>query len=262
MLIAHSQHCGRPLRDQQDAMLIAGRIIQARDQKPVREECRSPQLFAVADGVSVSPSPNLASRCVLAALRDAWVTRGSGMLVPAMIRDAHLRLCARYAKGRTLGTATTIVAAECSNDSLVVAGVGDSRAYLIDSDGNWRHLGRDDTFLNELIDSGELSASDTEAFRGAGIAQALMHCLIADFEETEFPVHYVKSAWAAGDRLLLCTDGVHEVLGEDCLRRTFDPSLDPERQIHVWRRAVLKAGAPDNFSMILIAHAPSSCEPA
>lgn len=48
------------------------------------------------------------------------------------------------------------------------------------------------------------------------------------------------------------TDGVHDTLGEAHLQSLFQPGLEPADQVRVWREAVLAAGAPDNFSLILL----------
>ena len=88
----------------------------------------------------------------------------------------------------------------------------------------------------------------------ARIYDALDACLIADDEETEFPVHWQVSDFEVGDTLLLCSDGVHQTIGQQMLEQLFDPHLSTYTQVDIFRTAVLNAGAPDNFSLILARH--------
>ena len=67
----------------------------------------------------------------------------------------------------------------------------------------------------------------------------------------DFDVHRAEAPFLPGDRLLLCSDGVHDTLGDPRLMKLADPGLTLRQQVDVWRKAVLLAGAPDNFSMLL-----------
>ena len=78
--------------------------------------------------------------------------------------------------------------------------------------------------------------------------------VIADDEETEFSVHRQVVPFEIGDTLLLCSDGVHQTLGQKVLEQLFDPRHSTQIQVDIFRTAVLKAGAPDNFSLILVKH--------
>jgi serine/threonine protein phosphatase PrpC len=48
----------------------------------------------------------------------------------------------------------------------------------------------------------------------------------------------------------LCSDGLHDTLGDDRLRNLYNASASPLEQVKIWRKAVMAAGAPDNFSII------------
>ena len=56
----------------------------------------------------------------------------------------------------------------------------------------------------------------------------------------------------AGDSLLICTDGVRDTLPPEQLQFLFNPVLSPQAQTQVLRDAVLKAGAPDNLSLVVV----------
>lgn len=246
MNIAFTQHCGKN-PGQQDALWNGGQIFQQRDlpcDQFIAEDDRI--VVAVADGVSSSPFPQRASRHVLESLAGE-IAAGSAFDV-RLVRRAHGRLCDALAKGRTFGASTTLAAAEVRNDRCTVLSVGDSRAYHMAADGVWQQLSRDHTVLNTMIDSGEAE----EGKEYASFYGMLDACLVADDEETEFPVHRAESAFLPGDALLLCTDGVHDTLGGSLLKQLRDVRLAPRDQVAAWRKAVLAAGAPDNFSMVLV----------
>lgn len=75
--------------------------------------------------------------------------------------------------------------------------------------------------------------------------------MIADDEEVDFPVHRNVSPFLPGDSLLLCSDGVHDCLGDSVLKHLFTPGRPPIEQVAIWRQAILDAGAPDNLSLIM-----------
>ena len=62
-----------------------------------------------------------------------------------------------------------------------------------------------------------------------------------------------------GDALLLCTDGVHDTLDSASLQQLIVPGTSALAQAQILRKAVIRAGAPDNFSLIFIACAAEGC---
>lgn len=247
--IAFTQHCGRN-PDQQDAIWCGEKVFQVRD-LPIG--CRSiessaPLVVAVADGVASSPMPQKASRLVLDVLANE-IAQGAKLNTPT-IRKVHGCLCDALAKGKTFGSSTTIAAVSCFGDRCVAVSVGDSRVYRIDARGTWQQISRDHTILNNMIDRGEAD-SQTEYASFYGMLDS---CLVADDEETYFPVCRVETQFLPGDSILVCTDGVHDTLGNEALQKLTMFPIVPSVQIDIWRKAILKRGAPDNFSMALVCH--------
>jgi len=244
--LAYAQHCGLSHPVQQDALWDGAKCIQSKntvtDNFYISENNFT---LALADGVAISPSPQLASRFVLETIGEHATHQA---IDARSIRQVHGHLCDRYAKGKTFGTSTTLVTASFHSEKCAVLNVGDSRAYRISSNGVWTQLSRDHTVLNAMIDRGE---ADPE-IEYASFYNMLDSCLVADDEETEFSVHREEISILLGDSILLCTDGVHDTLTDSKMQQLTEPSLDPCSQIAIWRNAVLAAGAPDNFSMILL----------
>lgn len=243
--LAYTQHCGNN-PDQQDALWSGLAIYQHSDLAPLQHASDGDEVFAaVADGVANSPAPQRASRIVLESLA-ADIAAGRTFNA-SLLRRAHGRLCDALARGRSYGSAATLTAAACRGDRCTVVSVGDSRAYRIAADGRWEQITRDHTILNRLIDEGV--AEDGVAY--AGFYGMLDSCLTADDADTDFAIHYSTVAFRPGDALLLCTDGVHDTLGEQ-LAALFDHGANALAQVQRWREAILALGAPDNFSLVLI----------
>jgi serine/threonine protein phosphatase PrpC len=249
--VAYTQHRGKLNPHQQDALWNGSEAFQEIDLPCRTHTLDDPSLLlAIADGVSVSPEPQLASLFAIKALTQDGDTNRP--LTARRIRDLHERLSDRYARGRTRGSSTTLVAARWTGDSCEIVNVGDSRAYRISANGEWLQLSHDHTILNDMLAAGEAEPGREYA----SLYQGLAHCLVADHDENEFAVHCRQFPLLPGDHLLLCSDGLHDTLG-DKLRSLYDPAMTPLEQLTRWRKAVLSAGAPDNFSAVFARRALS-----
>lgn len=244
--VTFSQHKGHG-DIQQDALWDGRHIFQRCQLAPRGRLLLNVESYtvALADGLAVSPMAQRASRLALEALA-AEISSGAS-LDRGTIRKVHGRLCNVLAKGKSFGSATTLVAIEYKNFLARVFSVGDSRAYRITADGQWSRLTRDHTVLNSMIERGEADLN----VEYASIYDTLEYCLIADDAEWDFPVHSAAATLNPGDAIFLCTDGVYDAIGEDLLVKLVSHPIEPLEQIKIWHKHVLKAGAPDNFSMLL-----------
>lgn len=168
-------HQGRVRPENEDVVLFVGPLA---DHKGY--------LLAVADGVSGQQGGKLASQTLIHELRPAYeATKGPDVAenLRAAIQTANFR-AAQQCQGS--GGASTLVAAVIAEGYLYLANVGDSRAYLI-RNGQAFQLSRD------------------HAAAGGVITRAL----VADFNAQ--PDIYPPYPLQAGDRLLLCSDGLHDL---------------------------------------------------
>lgn len=251
--IAYTMHRGRLSRHQEDCLLIQDQVYQ-KGSLPIASQCfaEGEALLAVADGVHSSPTPHRASRLVLEELgkvireHPEWLQ--DGFVANRHLRRVQERLADQLADHpQTVGSSTTLVVAHLRGQQAAVLNVGDSRAYQVNAEGQWRRLTKDHTVLQGLIDRG-LAAPEIEYSR---MYLALEHVLCADFGSADFAIHRVMVTLEPGDRLVLCSDGVHDEIGEAQLQALFDPTLDVAAQAKVWRDAVWNHGAHDNLSLIV-----------
>lgn len=246
--VAFTQYAGSRGFAQQDALYNGQSQIQKSNAKSdafLLGEC--PAIFAVSGGVAASSSPAAASKLIIAEL----VKQGPAVrLLGNRVRQIHQALCNRYASTAKRGTSATLVAARIAGSACELVNVGDSRGYMIRQGGGWQQLSHDHTVMNELLASGEIHA--LEGVEYAQIYDGLAHCLTADHEEHDFPVHYWQGSFDAGDSLLLCSDGLHDVVSDKQIQALYDSGRSAQDQVQLWRQAVLDAGAPDNLSMVFI----------
>ena len=254
--IAYTQHQGTDWRYpvQQDALWNSVEVIQSRNLHPAGLQTQADVVsLAVADGLGGTPHAQRASRAVLEELAAAL--QGGALFDRGLVRRIHARLCDRLAFGETIGSATTLAAVQIQGEQCAVMNVGDSRVYRLSSRGEWQQLSRDHTVLNGMIARGE--AEEGEEY--ANIYNMLDSCLAADHEDTDFDIHRCVTPFLPGDALLVCTDGVHDTLDSASLQKMVVRGTPALEQAQILRKAVLMAGAPDNFSLIFIASAARAC---
>jgi serine/threonine protein phosphatase PrpC len=245
--IGYTQHRGKLRPTQQDALWNGQFLVQTKH-GPTRGlvfDCADPVTLVVSDGVSSSPSPELASAFVAQAIGE--LPRDKGFGAP-MLRAVHRQLCDGYARGPTHDTATTVVAVSMRGRHCQVVNVGDSRCYRITGNGQWTQISRDHSYVSQLRDEGYLVGLDEDA----SLYDQVTEYIIANQDEDQFAIHSAEVFLDQGDTLLLCSDGVHDVLHERDLKQLYNPQCSTVDQAEIWRRALMAAGAPDNFSIILV----------
>jgi serine/threonine protein phosphatase PrpC len=259
LTLAYTMHRGKVCRQQQDCILIDGAIHQVPVLPITALSLAGDEVvLAVADGVAASGgdrriAPQQASRIVLEELLKAvreypeWLQ--DGFVANRHVRRAQARLAERLGSHRkTYGAASTLAVAHVRGQHSAILNVGDSRVYQVNQEGLWRRLSKDHTVLQGMIDRGEASP-DAEY---ASVYGMLEHVLCADAEESDFAIHRVLATLEPGDTLVLCSDGIHDEIGEEMLWELFDPALDVAAQAKVWRDAVWKCGAKDNLSLVVV----------
>ncbi len=235
--------------EQQDAVLFASRVIQSAHLLHSEQFDRNDLLIAIADGVATSPSAALASRRYLAALARVSADTDSQPMTARHVRTAHQLFCEELTRKRSnYGASTTLVAAHILGRRVALLNVGDSRAYRRSAAGEVVQISRDHTELNRLREAGAADAGVAYA----SIYDALSDCLIADPEETGFSIHHESLELQDGDLLILCSDGVHDVLGDVAWCALIAEHALPQALVLQTRERVLAAGAPDNFSIIAV----------
>ncbi|HVV51390.1 MAG TPA: MFS transporter [Polyangia bacterium] len=142
------------------------------------------------------------------------------------------------------GMGTTATAALIRDGELLIAQVGDSRAYLF-RDNDLERLTRDQSLAVAMMESGALSPAELDDFpHGNVILQAL------GVAESVVPV-VTKRALKPDDTLLVCSDGLHGYVDDERIRSALRSSDQLPARALALIQAALDVGAPDNVTVVL-----------
>lgn len=211
-------------------------------------------LFAVADGMGGHAAGEVASRLAIETLATAL---SPGMAPEEAIPREQILTDGFQAANRRIGEeirvredlrgmGTTLVAAHYLGDHLVVAHVGDSRAYLIRKSKIVR-LTRDHSWVNDQVQLGILSEEEAQRhpFRNV-ITRALG-------SNGPMPVDTVTITPEDGDEVLLCSDGLNGMVSDQViLERTVTEGDNLEAATRSLVDAANQAGGEDNITVVLL----------
>ncbi|GAB3581705.1 hypothetical protein GCM10027445_54000 [Amycolatopsis endophytica] len=211
----------------------------------------SPRLLAVADGMGGHVAGEVASSGAIGAVEalDERLAAESGKAdvetLAGAVTDAGRRLRALVEEDSGLqGMGTTLTVLAWDGASFAVAHVGDSRAYRLRA-GELVQVTRDHTVVQELVDQGrispELAGSHpqrsvlTRALQGAGEPEPDLFTLDAQ----------------AGDRYLICSDGLSDVASPAELTEVLATVTDPEAAVQRLVDLANAGGGPDNITCVV-----------
>lgn len=208
----------------------------------------NPCYMMVADGMGGHAAGEVASKITCDSIRDYIDKHRLEVLkkedILKAIDFANTRLRSEMDKNEKLkGMGTTLTFAAVNGDEIIVAQVGDSRAYHFNGEVI-RKVTDDHTYVQYLIDSGVIknNAADDYPFKNIITRAVGMKDLKIDFFEFK---------WAHNDMLLLCSDGLTNYANEMILKQVLasDGSLKDktEKLIDV----ALQGGGKDNISVII-----------
>jgi protein phosphatase len=203
-------------------------------------------LLAVADGMGGHAAGDVASKVVIAALEHLDDDAPSGDMLQALRQavfegSEHLREVIRESP-QLEGMGTTLTAILFAGGRLALCHVGDSRAYLV-RDGQLSQITHDDTFVQTLIDDGRITVEEANSHPQRSL---LLRALNGQEVEPDLSMREAR----AGDRYLLCSDGLSGVVSEETLAEALkdpDPQSTADRLIEL----ALRSGGPDNITVIV-----------
>ncbi|HXW12873.1 MAG TPA: Stp1/IreP family PP2C-type Ser/Thr phosphatase [Terriglobia bacterium] len=177
------------------------------------------RLAVVADGMGGHEGGQDASRIAVDAIRELYATSRVGdpqALLTAAFREAHERIHQFAAKRPELrGMGTTATAIVLRANQLYYSHIGDSRLYMVRG-GRITRLTHDHSYVGSLVDNGFITSEEAETHPQRHI---LMAALGAGQEfSPEGPEHPIPLQ--SGDVLVLCTDGLWGLVGDDELEHT------------------------------------------
>lgn len=209
-----------------------------------------PHLLVVADGMGGAAGGDIASSIVvgrLAALEGEGLGADEALdELKNAIADAHGEIVARAQNDPELsGLGTTVTALLRSGNTLAMAHIGDSRAYLL-RDGELDQVTTDHSFVQHLVDTGRLSAADAEHHPKRSMLLRVLGDIDADV-----PVDISVRETRPGDRWMLCSDGLSGVVSRTTIHETMLEVEDPGDCADALLALAMAGGAPDNVTCII-----------
>lgn len=226
----------------------------------IREELN---LYIVADGMGGHSCGEVASRLAVTQIQEffehaprdeesTWPYAYDDSLsfqanrvrtAVAMANEKIQDYASQHAESRGMGT--TVVAGLIHEDKLVLCHVGDSRAYLFRG-GTLQAITSDHSWVNEQVRMGFLSMAEAQRhpFRNV-ITKALGTKGEALGDVTEVPL-------MAGDLVLMCTDGLNTMVGDEALAQLLGGAKDLQGACQALVDAANKGGGEDNVTVLLL----------
>jgi serine/threonine protein phosphatase PrpC len=226
-------HAGKVRQNNEDALLVG--------------EGKDETLFVVADGIGGFEAGEVASSLAVDVLKDL---QPDAPFTAAIGEANHRIVAAGRGDEKLSGMGTTVVAIRFGGTQrepvAEVAHVGDSRAYLMRS-GDMNPITEDHSLVAELVRNGDLTRDQAAEHPQKNlITRALGADEEVDVDTAILPVE-------AGDRILLCSDGLSDMVSEAGISEILaDSPEDPERVARGLLSAALDAGGNDNITIVVV----------
>jgi serine/threonine protein phosphatase PrpC len=222
-----------------------------------RETCYA---FLVADGVGGAAAGELASRTAVEVLVEmvlespAWIMRFEGERGDKVLertadrfQKAREALVARAAEDpRLKGMATTMTFACSVGRDLLVAHCGDSRAYVLHRNGQLEMLTHDQTMAQSLADAGAIAQEDVAHHPSRHVLTSALASR-GVFAQVELKHSQIED----GETLLLCSDGLSEMVTDEMITTVLAGKEPAETACRRLVDIALEAGGKDNVTVVV-----------
>ena len=202
-------------------------------------------LYAIADGMGGARGGAVASGIAIDEL-ETGAKKDKASLAD-LVRAANRAVFERSMTDRAVaGMGTTLTAARIDEDGAHLAHVGDSRAYLLRG-GAFRQLTEDHTLVNRMVKAGEITREEAEVHPHRNVLTRSVGTepdVVVD--EDDIPL-------IDGDRLLLCSDGLTDMVTRDQIQAILETTTTAQEAADRLIKAANRAGGIDNTTVVVIA---------
>jgi len=226
------------------------RVGAASDVGVVREQnedsyLASSPLFAVADGMGGHQGGEVASQLALERVEELH-RDGERPDLGETVHGANQAVLERAAGDEALsGMGTTLTLLRMEGTGFRLAHVGDSRAYRL-RDGELEMLTEDHTLVNRMVQEGKLTEDEARIHPHRSILTRALGV------ETDLQVDLAVIDAEPGDRVLLCSDGLTGVVGDERIKAVLQEESDPQAACDVLVAEAIEAGGPDNVTVVVL----------
>lgn len=218
----------------------------------IRQIAENAQLIVLCDGMGGAAGGSTASTLardtiiqqISASYRPDLNLRSIKNIMQAAISAANIRVFDQSVNDQSLaGMGTTAVVSLVTDGCAYIAHVGDSRAYLIGQEG-MNQLTTDHSIVQMMVESGQITADEARVHPKRNIITRAVG--VSDSVKIDFD----QISTRAGDRLLVCSDGLTNYAGTDeiCEIVKNNPAQDA---VHLLISLANQNGGGDNITVVL-----------
>ena len=209
------------------------------------------QLFVVADGMGGHAGGDVASAIALKRITETdrfypTAQDAEFALQSALLAANSLLAETVFDHQELTGMGTTVSAILRVGDELAIAHIGDSRIYLL-RDGELSQITADHTFVQRLVDSGRITPEEAAVHPRRSVLMRVLGDVDAAPE-----IDTTVMATRAGDRWMLCSDGLSSYVADDKILTAMQSVPDPEATAQRLVNLSLDNGAPDNVTVVIV----------
>jgi protein phosphatase len=205
-----------------------------------------PRLLAIADGMGGHAAGEVASKIVIGTMEPLDEDRRIDDLTTALrsaVADANHGIADAVKQRQELeGMGTTLTALRFVGSKVGLVHVGDSRAYLL-RNGSLSQITHDDTYVQYLVDSGKLTPDEAKDHPRRSV---ILRALLGTEVDPDVSIREARH----GDRYLLCSDGLSDVVSNETIQEAMlldEPQDAADRLVEL----ALRGGGPDNVTVIV-----------
>lgn len=204
-----------------------------------------PPLFAVADGMGGHEAGEIASEITVNTLAELAPSHldAEGLTAAVEAANYNVMKAPRQGIGRD-GMGTTLTAAMLEGERLLIAQVGDSRAYLLHK-GHLQQITRDHSLMADLIEAGQITPEEARVHPNRSVTTRAIGSDIhmrPDIYELNVD---------AGDRILLCSDGLSSMISNNAIESIMRRQSDAQHCADELVTAALENGGADNVTVVV-----------
>jgi serine/threonine protein phosphatase PrpC len=210
-------------------------------------------LYVVADGLGGHQGGEIASRLSVDTIQEKFMQQPPSSATAAFgdwLRDValaanHAVLSQQEDKNTSQKMGSTLVMALVIGHQVHIANVGDSRAYHLHQEGI-RQVSIDHSLVERLVQIGQLTREEARKHKNRNV----IYNTIGDKSDPEISLYHI--AVEPGDRVLLCSDGLNDMLTDDQIWEISRSNPDPAEACKVMIETANIAGGNDNITTIII----------
>lgn len=203
-------------------------------------------LFCVCDGMGGHAAGEVASSIAVETIAKTAPQSADAARLAAAVEAANAAVIEAALNGLGKpGMGCTATCAYIENDTLAIAHVGDSRAYLL-HEGTLIRVTRDHSYVEELVDAGEITADEARVHPNRSVITRALGSDPAMYAD-HFTLHIEE-----GDRLILCSDGLSSMIPDSDIENIATQSSSAQICVDSLVDAALAAGGHDNVTVVVV----------